>query len=221
VLSTLLQLDRSASTWVASQLGAPWLQWTLLVFTDLGIGAVVWYALAGLLWMLAPRLVGGRARSREGEAAARLAAAPLDAGRPEVARMRAAVWRAVMAVSLAMLLANILIKPLVGRERPFVHGPAASPLVWQPSTRSFPSGHAASAAAGALALARVWPPAAAPLTVLAALIALSRVALGVHYVGDVLAGILVGLLAAILASPRGITTPQRLDPGGRARTAVP
>jgi membrane-associated phospholipid phosphatase len=206
---------------VASQLAAPWLQWTLLVFTDLGIGAIVWYALAGLLWRLAPRLVGRRTRSRQSQSAPRLAAAPLDAGRPEVARMRAAVWRAVMAVSLAMLLANGIIKPLVGRERPFVHGPAASPMVWQPTTRSFPSGHAASAAAGAAALARVWPPAAAPLTVLAALIALSRVALGVHYVGDVLVGILVGLFAASLASPRGIPTSWRDDHGGPVRAAAP
>ncbi len=81
------------------------------------------------------------------------------------------------------------------------------------STFSFPSGHAAVSVAvyGALALAvlhRPHPPSRAVVVtttvLLVALVALSRVALGVHYPSDVLAGLALGaacLLAAIAAIP--------------------
>jgi undecaprenyl-diphosphatase len=115
-------------------------------------------------------------------------------------RIRAALWRATLAMVLALALVDYVCKPLVGRERPFVHGPKASAIVWIPTSTSFPSGHAASAAAGAMALSRVWPAATLSLWLLAAIIMLSRVALGVHYVSDVIAGALVGLYAAWLAT---------------------
>ena len=60
--------------------------------------------------------------------------------------------------------------------------------------RSFPSQHAAVAVAFAFALwPEPWPIA------LAGLICASRVLIGSHYVGDVLAGIAVGLIAGRLA----------------------
>lgn len=120
--------------------------------------------------------------------------------------MRAALWRTVLALLLTLLIVEHVGKPLFGRERPFREGPKPSAIVRIPATTSFPSGHAASAAAGALALTRVWPAAAVPLSILAALIALSRVALGVHYVGDVLAGVMVGLMVAALATVRPVRT---------------
>jgi membrane-associated phospholipid phosphatase len=196
MLRALLQLDRSASTWIATEFSASWLQWVLVVFTYLGVGGTIWFALAGVGWMLAPRLASRSQTGVRTEAAGRLAAS-----RSEVGRLRAALWRAVMAVLLAMILVEYATKPLARRERPFVHGPAPSSIVWVPSTTSFPSGHAATAAAGAVALSRAWPPATVPLSAIAGLIALSRVALGVHFAGDVLGGLLVGFFAATLASP--------------------
>jgi membrane-associated phospholipid phosphatase len=61
---------------------------------------------------------------------------------------------------------------------------------------SFPSGHAARAvmlAVVAVGLAPVWF--AAALVIWAPLVCLARVAMGVHYFSDVLAGIIFGLLA--------------------------
>jgi undecaprenyl-diphosphatase len=189
VLSTLLELDRQLTTWMAAQCSAVPVQWVLVVFTWLGVGGSIWLALIGAGWMATPR-------------------------------RRAALWRAVMALAFTFAMVDWIAKPLVARERPFLHGPAPSAIVWRPTSSSFPSGHAASAAAGALALSRAWPPAAVPLTLLAAAITFSRVGLGVHYVGDVTGGVLIGLLMASLACPRRLHVSRDPDPPriSRART---
>lgn len=113
-----------------------------------------------------------------------------------------AVMRLLLALGLAGLLTDAIVKPIIGRTRPFVDHPEYRDLGHRPSSPSFPSGHAATAAAGALALARVWPIAALPAWMLAALIAFSRIALGVHFPSDVLAGFLLGSAAALFVCAR-------------------
>lgn len=194
MLSALFQLDRSLTTWIAAACAAPWIQWPLAIVTTAGVGATVWFALAIAGWALAPRLAD-RLPAADGARAA-------EARRARAASVRAACWRTMLALALSLWLVDGVVKPLARRERPFVNGPAPSALAWRPTTSSFPSGHAASAAAGSLSLARAFPPAAVPLTALAALIVLSRVGLGMHYVGDVLGGVLLGLAVAAFVSPR-------------------
>lgn len=87
----------------------------------------------------------------------------------------------------------ILIEVLVKRPRPYV-ALSKKPLdhFWTP-TPSFPSSHAAVASALAIFTLNVGPwtvPAAFFLIVL--LIAAARVYVGVHYVSDVVAGIIFG-----------------------------
>ena len=84
-----------------------------------------------------------------------------------------------------------------------------------PTTSSFPSGHAATSFACALALARFAPMLTIPLFVLAGLIAFSRVYVGVHYPFDVLAGTVLGLALAT-ALPRLLAALPRLRRGTRA-----
>jgi undecaprenyl-diphosphatase len=70
-----------------------------------------------------------------------------------------------------------------------------------PASTSFPSGHAASAAAFATGVASAFPEAGIPLSAAAALVAYSRVHTGVHYPVDVIAGSVTGsALAQVVVS---------------------
>ncbi len=113
-----------------------------------------------------------------------------------------AFWQAVTAIVLAFVLADLVLKPVVHRPRPFAVVSGASVIGSEPGEYSFPSGHAATCFAGAWALARAWPAAGPALWVLALLISYSRVYVGVHYPLDVIAGALIGIGAAYLAIGR-------------------
>lgn len=112
-----------------------------------------------------------------------------------------AAQRAGMFTTAVVLLSQgavHLVKRVVGRPRPARaaahaqqgHGTLVARAA-EPDAFSFPSGHAAAAAAVAFGYATAWPAAAPALLVLAVLVAWSRVVLGVHYLIDVVAGALV------------------------------
>jgi undecaprenyl-diphosphatase len=87
-------------------------------------------------------------------------------------------------------------KYLFDRARPFTWDTGIAPLIKTPSSSSFPSGHSATAAAGALTLSVLYPPFAPALVLAGALVVLSRIYLGVHFPFDVLAGVAIGTLTA-------------------------
>lgn len=99
-----------------------------------------------------------------------------------------------VALALCLLFGNLLLKPLIGRIRPFNVQDAVTLLITAPLDYSFPSGHTMSSFAAAMVLLRTDRRMGIPAMVLAALIAFSRMYLYVHYPTDVLAGLLLGCL---------------------------
>ena len=94
---------------------------------------------------------------------------------------------------LTFVAVNLLLKPLVGRTRPYELFDALSVLVKLPGDASFPSGHSANSMACAWAIFRTMDKKyGVPALVLALLIALSRLYVGVHFPSDVLAGLIIG-----------------------------
>lgn len=111
---------------------------------------------------------------------------------------RRGALRGVLAIGGASLLANAVLKPLVPRRRPAAELlPGHRSLDDPPTSSSFPSGHAASAAAFATAVAMESPKAAAWVVPLAATVAYSRVHVGVHWASDVAAGVALGAGTAL------------------------
>ncbi|MDO8735550.1 MAG: phosphatase PAP2 family protein [Thermoleophilia bacterium] len=107
------------------------------------------------------------------------------------------VFMAVVVYSTLAI--NYAVKQILGHERPALDDPALLPLVGVPSSKSFPSSHAAMSFAAATIyvyfMTAVWPffLAFALFYGLALLVSWSRVYVGVHFPSDVLAGMFVGL----------------------------
>ncbi len=89
-------------------------------------------------------------------------------------------------------------KFVFNRTRPFLYDKSILPLIKTPSSTSFPSGHSATAAAGAITLSVLYPPLTVVFALLAFSVMLSRVYLGVHYPFDVLAGALIGVAVSLI-----------------------
>ena len=108
---------------------------------------------------------------------------------------------AVMAgLVLEVIYCNLVLKPLVARIRPCDVNTAVQLLIARPDDFSFPSGHTGASFAAVSAFyasrSRLW----IPLLILAVLIAFSRLYLYVHYPSDILAGVVIGIMAGWIAS---------------------
>jgi len=105
----------------------------------------------------------------------------------------------LLSICIEVLLCNILLKPLVARQRPFILNPAFQLLIAAPQDYSFPSGHAAVSFACASVLWIYRSRWRFPAAVLAFIIAFSRLYLYVHFPTDVLAGAMIGVMAGVIS----------------------
>nr|MDQ3579869.1 phosphatase PAP2 family protein [Actinomycetota bacterium] len=110
---------------------------------------------------------------------------------------RRGALRGVAAIAFASTSANLVAKNLFPRRRPAAElVPPHRRLTRRPTSSSFPSGHAASAAAFTTAVALESPRLAALIAPVAGAVAYSRVHTGVHWPSDVVAGAAIGVGAA-------------------------
>ncbi len=123
-------------------------------------------------------------------------AAVLAAGQDE--RGRRAALRGLSGMVIASTASNVVAKGLVHRPRPAVEVSPARRPGQTPVATSFPSGHAAAAAAFATGVGLEMPALAAPVGVLAAAVGIARVVNGVHYPSDIIGGWAVGISVAML-----------------------
>ena len=111
-------------------------------------------------------------------------------------RYRRTVELCMIALLFATVLGEGILKRIFRRQRPYVtHGPVKLTIP-TPSSFSFPSGHMASSIACARILSLINPWIAVLAYGYAFLMGLSRVYLKAHYVTDVVAGGLIGLVCA-------------------------
>lgn len=111
---------------------------------------------------------------------------------------RKAAFRRSAILAMEQALVNGLVKSLVGRNRP-VSDVVSPHRLRKPRTSSFPSGHASAGACAATLLAQDLG--GAPIWWTAALtVSWSRIHVRVHYMSDILAGLVVGRALALAVS---------------------
>jgi undecaprenyl-diphosphatase len=92
-----------------------------------------------------------------------------------------------------------VLKRLIGRERPCATESHCWSSLLPPDRFSFPSGHTITAFAIALSLGLYYPALVVGLVFCAVSVAASRVILGLHYLSDVLVGIVIGAAIGVAA----------------------
>ncbi|MGR2752066.1 phosphatase PAP2 family protein [Agromyces arachidis] len=123
-----------------------------------------------------------------------------------VGRRRAAA-RGILSLVAASALTNLIAKRVFGGDRPVLEDiPIGRRLPVQPSSRTFPSGHSASAAAFATGVALESPGIGAAIAPVALGVAYSRLHVGAHWLSDVVGGLTLG--AGVAAAGAAIVRPR-------------
>ena len=115
-------------------------------------------------------------------------------------RYRKYGYMLALALIITLVVGNITLKPLIARTRPFDANDLKNILLIEaPTDYSFPSGHTMSSFAAAIVLIYMDKKVGIIAMILAVLIAFSRLYLYVHYPSDVFAGMILGILSAIIS----------------------
>lgn len=168
-MELILQKDMEIVLWIQENLRTPPLTAFLRTVTHLGDLGAVWIVLCVALLIF-------------------------------VKTRRSGICASVSLAS-AFFINDVILKNIFERLRPFEAAETVRELIDHPGGASFPSGHTAAAFAAAMALVFSRAPRyiSIPALVLAALIAFSRLYLGVHYLTDIIIGAAVGTAVAAAA----------------------
>ena len=166
-MERLLEMDGQLLLWIRETFGNPVLDRIMIFISSLANKGMLWIGIGMVLLLLG---VKGRKWSERG-------------------------LLVLLSLALNAVICNVWLKPMVARTRPYdLLGYEI--LVRRLGDYSFPSGHTSASFAAATALYAIdrrWGTAA---YILAVLIGFSRLYLGVHFPTDVLAGAVIGILAA-------------------------
>lgn len=103
----------------------------------------------------------------------------------------------LIALLINYIIGNLFMKNVFERTRPYDINNSINILINKPTDYSFPSGHTSSAFVGAVVLLYMNKKIGIMATILAILIAFSRLYLYVHFPSDVLCGFILGTIVAI------------------------
>ncbi len=171
--SVAVSFDLPILDWIQEHLQCTFLDKTMPIVTLFGDGGVFWIGVAVLLLFFA--------------------------------KYRKTGFSMGMALVLGLVVCNITLKPLVARIRPYdlqlqEFGREITLLIKAQSDFSFPSGHTIASFEACTVLMLHDKRLGIPATVLAILIAFSRLYLYVHYPTDVLVSLVLGILFGLLGN---------------------
>ena len=165
----LLEMDGRLLLWLKEAFAHPVLTDIMIFISKLGNRGFLWIAIGVLFLLLGFK---NRAWLRRG-------------------------WMVLFSLLGNFLLCNVILKPLVDRTRPY-YVLGYDPIIPPVGDASFPSGHTSASFAAATAIYAINKKWGIAAYIFAAVMGFSRLYLGVHFPTDVLAGAVVGTVAAKL-----------------------
>lgn len=124
----------------------------------------------------------------------------------------------IICLLVNIIIVNLIIKPAVGRQRPFEIVEGIKLLVLKPQDPSFPSGH--SAISFCMLTTILFFSKSKTINIMASLLAIliafSRLYLYVHFPSDVFCGIIFGIISSLISlkfcfSKKGISLRKKLE----------
>ena len=169
--SWAVSFDLPILDWIQANMANPFLDFIMPIITVLGDAGIFWMVCAAILAL--------------------------------TKKYRRVGFGMAIAMALGLLICNIILKPTVMRPRPYdfqweLFGKEILLLIEKQHDYSFPSGHTIASFEACTVMMLGDKRLGIPATLLAILIAFSRLYLYVHYPTDVIASVILGTLFGII-----------------------